>query len=334
MSSTDAAKNLTLRDCAAGSETLLALWHDFLSGRLSHATLFSGESGIGKKTFARLLAQGLLCSGDGDKPCGECRDCRRFLARTHPDALFPAPLAKEKTIRIDALREMIDALSRHSLEGGKRVILIENAERMTPQAQNCLLKTLEEADEGTYFLLTCDIESALLPTIRSRCRVIRMQPWKRERIEEALKSRGIPQDRARALSYYCEGSLGRALSMQEDSAYWQARETVKKTFLSIKSIRDIPGAAQRLKDQKDDGDRLLDILEQEIRALMHGKVLRQEDKSDDFPPAWENAPPQSLRVILEAVLAARRRKNANVGWAALSEGLMQAIAEEAKKWQA
>ena len=334
MSSTDAAKNLTLRDCAAGSETLLALWHDFLSGRLSHATLFSGESGIGKKTFARLLAQGLLCSGDGDKPCGECRDCRRFLARTHPDALFPAPLAKEKTIRIDALREMIDALSRHSLEGGKRVILIENAERMTPQAQNCLLKTLEEADEGTYFLLTCDIESALLPTIRSRCRVIRMQPWKRERIEEALKGRGIPQDRARALSYYCEGSLGRALSMQEDSAYWQARETVKKTFLSIKSIRDIPGAAQRLKDQKDDGDRLLDILEQEIRALMHGRVLRQEDKSDDFPPAWENAPPQSLRVILEAVLAARRRKNANVGWAALSEGLMQAIAEEAKKWQA
>ena len=334
MSSTDAAKNLTLRDCEAGSETLLALWHDFLSGRLSHATLFSGESGIGKKTFARLLAQGLLCSGNGDKPCGECRDCRRFLARTHPDALFPAPLAKEKNIRIDALREMIDALSRHSLEGGKRVILIENAERMTPQAQNCLLKTLEEADEGTYFLLTCDIESALLPTIRSRCRVIRMQPWKRERIEEALKSRGIPQDRARALSYYCEGSLGRALSMQEDSAYWQARETVKKTFLSIKSIRDIPGAAQRLKDQKDDGDRLLDILEQEIRALMHGKVLRQEDKSDDFPPAWENAPPQSLRVILEAVLAARRRKNANVGWAALSEGLMQAIAEEAKKWQA
>ena len=334
MSSTDAAKNLTLRDCAAGSETLLALWHDFLSGRLSHATLFSGESGIGKKTFARLLAQGLLCSGNGDKPCGECRDCRRFLARTHPDALFPAPAAKEKTIKIDALREMIDALSRHSLEGGKRVILIENAERMTPQAQNCLLKTLEEADEGTYFLLTCDIESALLPTIRSRCRVIRMQPWKRERIEEALKSRGIPQDRARALSYYCEGSLGRALSMQEDSAYWQARETVKKTFLSIKSIRDIPGAAQRLKDQKDAGDRLLDILEQEILALMHGKVLRQEDKSDDFPPAWENAPPQSLRVILEAVLAARRRKNANVGWAALSEGLMQAIAEEAKKWQA
>ena len=304
---------------------------------MAPAVLLIGESGVGKRTFARLLAQALLCKGTDNeekKPCGECRECKRFLSRTHPDALFPAPLAKEKTIKIDALRGMIDTLSRHSLEGGRRVVVIENAEKMTPQAQNCLLKTLEDGAADTYFLLTCDVESAVLPTIRSRCRCVRVQPWEAGKIEQALLKRRIPQDRAKALSAYCEGSLGRALSMQEDSAYWQARETVKKTFLSVKSIRDIPGAAQRLKDQKDDGDRLLDILEQEIRALMHGKVLRQEDKSDDFPPAWENAPPQSLRVILEAVLAARRRKNANVGWAALSEGLMQAIAEEAKKWQA
>ena len=102
---------------------------------MAHATLLSGESGIGKKTLARLLAQGLLCRGEGTRPCGQCRDCKRFLARTHPDALFPVPAPKEKNIKIDALRQVIDALSRHSLEGGNRVILIENAERMTP-AQN------------------------------------------------------------------------------------------------------------------------------------------------------------------------------------------------------
>ena len=146
---------------------------------------------------------------------------------------------------------MIDALSRHSLEGGKRVILIENAERMTQQAQNCLLKTLEEAEEGTYFLLTCDKESALLPTIRSRCRVIRMQPWSRERIEKALTGRGIDASKAHALSLYCEGSLGRALQMQEESAYWQARDIVRRSFLSIQSMRDVPAAAQLLKDQRD-----------------------------------------------------------------------------------
>ena len=333
MSSIDQGSGLTLRECAAGSDTLLALWHDYQSGRMAHATLLSGEAGIGKKTAARLLAQGLMCRGEGDKPCGVCRDCRRFMARTHPDALFPAPAPKEKTIKIDALREMIDALSRHSLEGGNRVVLIENAERMTPQAQNCLLKTLEEAADDTFFLLTCDQESALLPTIRSRCRCVRVQPWSEKRVEEALARRNVPPDRAKSLSRYCEGSLGRALQMQEDESYWQARETVKRGFLSVKSAASLPAAAQALKDQKDNGDRLLDILEQEVRSLMRARASGGPDSTDDFPPLWRDAPPRSLGRILEGIFAARRQKNANVGWAALSEGLLQTIAEEATKWQ-
>ena len=331
MSSTE--QKLTLKSCAAGSEALLALYRDFLSGRMAHAILLTGDSGVGKKTMARLLGQGLLCSGEGEKPCGACRDCRRFAAGTHPDALFPAPAPKEKTIKIDALRTMIDALSRHSLEGGRRVILIENAERMTPQAQNCLLKTLEEADAGTCFLLTADQETALLPTIRSRCRVTRVQPWTPERLEQALLARGIPAARAKALAVYCEGSLGRALQMQEDESYWQSRELVRRTFFSVRKTADLPIAAQLLKDQKDNGDRLLDILEQELRALLHEKILGREDDPDDLPPAWRDAPPKVLRAVLEAVFTARRQKYANVGWAALSEGLMQIISEEARKWQ-
>ncbi len=324
---------MTIQDCVAGSDSLLALWRDFLDGRMAHATLLSGESGIGKKTLARLLAQGLLCRGEGTRPCGQCRDCKRFLARTHPDALFPVPAPKEKNIKIDALRQVIDALSRHSLEGGNRVILIENAERMTPQAQNCLLKTLEEAEESTFFLLTADVESAILPTIRSRCRVIRMQPWRPERIEKTLLERGVSPDRAHALSLYCEGSLGRALQMQEDETYWAARELARRSFLSIRRSADLAAAAALLKDQKDSGDLLLDILEQETRALLHAKLTGSRDTADDFPPAWQHATPHGLEAVLSAVLLARRQRAANVGWAALAEGLMQTILEEAKTWQ-
>lgn len=324
---------MTIQDCVAGSDSLLALWRDFLDGRMAHATLLSGESGIGKKTLARLLAQGLLCRGEGTRPCGQCRDCKRFLARTHPDALFPVPAPKEKTIKIDALRQVIDALSRHSLEGGNRVILIENAERMTPQAQNCLLKTLEEAEESTFFLLTADVESAILPTIRSRCRVIRMQPWPPERIEKTLLERGVSPDRAHALSLYCEGSLGRALQMQEDETYWTARELARRSFLSIRRSAELATAAALLKDQKDSGDLLLDILEQETRALLHAKLTGNRDTADDFPPAWQHATPHGLEAVLSAVLLARRQRAANVSWAALAEGLMQTILEEAKTWQ-
>ena len=300
---------------------------------MPHATLLSGDAGIGKKTAARLLAQGLMCRGEGDKPCGVCRDCRRFMARTHPDALFPAPAPKEKTIKIDALREMIDALSRHSLEGGNRVVLIENAERMTPQAQNCLLKTLEEAADDTYFFLTCDQESALLPTIRSRCRSVRMQPWAEKRVEEALLKQHVPAERAKSLSFFCEGSLGKALQMQEDETYWQARDTVRRSFLSVRSISDLPAAVQALKDQKDNGDKLLDILEQDVRVLLRSRASNSVEGADDLPPHWQDAPTRALRRIIEGIFEARRQRNANVGWAALSEGLLQTIAEEAVKWQ-
>ena len=121
--------------------------------------------------------------------------------------------------------------------------------------------------------------------------------------------------------------------MQEDESYWQARDTVKRSFLAVRSAASLPAAVQALKDQKDNGDRLLDILEQEVRALMRVRAAGAADEADDFPSPWGDAPVRSLRRILEAIFAARRQKNANVGWAALSEGLLQTIAEEATTWQ-
>ena len=301
---------------------------------MPHAVLLAGETGVGKKTLARFFARALLCEGDGDRPCGHCRGCRRFLAGTHPGAIFPAPLPREKSIKIDSLREMIENLSHHSLEGGRRVIVIENAERMTPQAQNCLLKTLEEAAEGVYFLLTADVESALLPTVRSRCRVVRVQPWPEERIRKALVSQGVPPDRAGPLSRYCEGSLGRALQMQQDESYWAAREAAEKTFLSIRSQRDIAAALQTLQNQREQGDRMLDILEQEVRALLHGKATGDPEAGADLPALWRNAPEKGLCRILEAVLSFRRQRSANVNFAAAADHFMQIIVEETKTWQA
>jgi len=329
--STDSEK-MTLKQCFQGSDALQTLLRDFDAGRTAPATLLTGESGIGKKTAAHLLAKGLLCTGDGDKPCGNCRNCRRYDARTHPNALFPSPLPKEKSIKVDALRQTIDALSRHALEQGKRVIVIENAERMTPQAQNCLLKTLEESPENTFFFLTADVESAILPTVRSRCRCVRMQPWTEERVFKALESRGIERSRAQALSRYCEGSLGRALAMQEDESYWEERELVRRSFLSIRRPGDVCRAAQVVKDQKDKGDHLLAILEQEIRACLHC-VMNGEAPDPDLPPHFQASTPQSLMAILESIITARKQMASNVVWAALSEGLMQTISEEASTWQ-
>lgn len=307
-----------------------------------HAYLITGEKGTGKRTLARLMCAYLLCNSENGRPCGICRNCSLVEKSEHPDVILIEQGAsissgsrKERTtIPVDDIREMIRLSGTRSPEGNGKVALIFNADKLTVQAQNCLLKTLEETADDTYFLLTCDIESAILPTIRSRCRCVRVQPWNENRIEQTLLKRGIPGERARALSLYCEGSLGRALQMQEDASYWQARETVRKSFLSVQGTAQLPAAAQALKDQKDSGDKLLDILEQEIRALLHAKALGAEDVGDDFPPLWQNATPQALRAILEAIFTARKQRNANVGWAALSEGLLQTISEETTAWQA
>ena len=327
------ADRLTLQACAAGSNVLLAVCRDFAENRLAHGLLFTGAPGIGKKTFARLLAQALLCTGEGEKPCGQCRDCRRFLDGAHPDALIPTPAPREKTIKIEALRDTINALSHHSMGGGRRVVLIENAERMTPQAQNCLLKTLEEAEDQTYFLLTTDLEAQMLPTIRSRCRIVRMQPWAETRVREELLRRGVPPQRAPTLASFCEGSLGRALQMQEDESYWLARELVKASFLSLRREADQATAAALLKDQKEQGDRLLNILEQELRALLQARAAGR-DGAGELPEQWRQASPQGLCAILNGIMEARRQRFANVSWPAVAAGLMQIIAEEIKKWQA
>lgn len=333
MLSSDSEKMLTLKSCAAGSEMLLAIWREFEAGKMAHAYLFCGESGVGKRTFARVLAKALLCSGEGDRPCGQCRSCKRFEAGTHSNAYFPKPQPKKVSIGVDDLRTMMGELGRASLEGGKRVIVINQAEKMTPQAQNSLLKTLEEAAEGTFFFLVTDTERAILPTIRSRCRMVRMPQWPDERIYKALMEKGIPALRAKELTGLCEGSLGKALKMQEDDGYWADRETVQQSFLQVKRTADIPAASLLLKNKKDQAEDLLSILEREIRRLIE---MKEENKAEDtsfFPAHWQGADVKSLMRIQDAVMRCKRYKLSNVGWTANAENLMQSIAEEATKWQ-
>ena len=125
---------ITLDSFSSLGEAPRALVQDVLGGRAPHAVLITGIAGTGKRTLARLLACALLCVGEGRRPCMQCKGCRRVLAGTHPDLLTPSCTDKDRTIKVDHLREVLRALSFHALEG-RRVILLENAQRMTEAAQ-------------------------------------------------------------------------------------------------------------------------------------------------------------------------------------------------------
>ena len=230
---------ITLDSFSSLGEAPRALVQDVLGGRAPHAVLITGIAGTGKRTLARLLACALLCVGEGQRPCMQCKGCRRVLAGTHPDLLTPSCTDKDRTIKVDHLREVLRALSFHALEG-RRVILLENAQRMTVQAQNALLKSLEEPDGETHFILTASGETGILPTVRSRCRVVRMPPWPRERLEAELLARQADADKAREIAALCGGSLGAALDMLQNPAFFALHELCERTFFSVRGARDVP----------------------------------------------------------------------------------------------
>ena len=280
------------------------------AGRLVHAYLFCGARGCGKKTLARLLAQALFCgAGEAERPCGHCPACKRFLSGNHPDARTVAP--KGRSIGVDDVRELIDYLSRRPYEGGWHVAIIERAEKMTPSAQNALLKTLENPPEDTVFFLLTETPGALLSTVRSRARLVRVSPLTREACAEALVRRGVEAKRAARLAGLAHGSVGRALELGSDAGFEVLLARSLTSLAALKDPASVAEAAAPFYEERERQEDLLEIFEtigRDRMALENGVA----------PEALTGEELENVRVdgrkLLLSVLAARRMLSANVAW--------------------
>jgi DNA polymerase-3 subunit delta' len=145
-------------------------------GRLPHALLLQGPVGVGKEQFAAALAAALVCTGRGERleACGACAECALTRAGSHPDLHWLQRPEDRKTIAVDQVRELADRLAMTSMRRGPRVAIVTPAHSMTINAQNALLKTLEEPASGTLLALVTSRPSAILPTLRSRCQRIEL----------------------------------------------------------------------------------------------------------------------------------------------------------------
>lgn len=189
--------------------------------RLSHAYLFHGPAGIGKRRFAQLLAQCLLCpqrSDDSLDACGECDNCRKMQAGNHPDYLelhcpeekseFPLELIAGGAER-RGREGLCYEISLRPVCGGRRIAVIDDADAFNAESANALLKTLEEPPSYSLLILLAEDPGSLLPTIRSRCQWLRFAPLSEEDVAELLIEQGwvgTPAE-ARSLAALCEGSL-------------------------------------------------------------------------------------------------------------------------------
>lgn len=146
------------------------------SNRLHHALLFTGEEGCGNEDFVLQLAESLLCSKPDDegRACGQCRSCQVFAGKAHPDYLFVGLQEDRQAILIEQIRELNHFLGLSRSYSERKLAVIAPAERMNVNAANSLLKSLEEPAAGTHILLLTSHPASLLPTIRSRCQVVRL----------------------------------------------------------------------------------------------------------------------------------------------------------------
>ena len=144
-------------------------------GRLPHALLLEGEAGCGKTHFARLAACAMLCQSE-QKPCGQCRNCRLILQDTHPDVLVVSPDSPEKPYAVSALRDLIVSCYVLPNDGDKKIYILRNIHEMSEQAQNTLLKIIEEPPAHVLFILTCQSRARILPTILSRVVTLTLSP--------------------------------------------------------------------------------------------------------------------------------------------------------------
>jgi DNA polymerase-3 subunit delta' len=197
----------------AGNEKLISQVRNILeSGRLWHACIIAGPRGSGKRTFARFLAVAAVCIGK-KPPCGKCEGCVKAEKDIHPDIERMRRLPGKKEIVVDQIRSLRASLFTRANEAPRRVAIIEEADLMNENAQNALLKVLEEPPSSVLLVLLSENESELLPTIRSRCVLLRMEPLREEQMIREIKRRypDIPDRDAKTAANMAGGILGRAL---------------------------------------------------------------------------------------------------------------------------
>lgn len=300
-----------------------AFFHDLSVGRTIHAYLVAGPEGSGKRAFAHQAAGALLCaSPEGGRACGRCPACVRTQKGSHPDLIEVFP--SKASMGVDDIRAMMLDLSSRPYEGGRRAVLLNRAEKMTPQAQNALLKTLEEPDAHTTFFLLCEDSTVMLQTVKSRCRAVRMRPD--PSLVNKLTESGVEQTLAKELALFSGGASGRARDAVGNSAVLAARDTAKR-MLAIRAPADAPGVWASLKEEKDTAPMILAWLECLFADILRAS-LGSASLLDASAQEARRFTTGQIQAIIHSIIRTNRMLASNVSWQNAAWPLLSAIAGE------
>lgn len=258
------------------------------SGKISHSYIFEGVPGCGRRKTALALIQAIYCQAVDDDACGVCPACRKVTGGNHGDIHFVEPLPDKRDISIDQLREIQRELSLRPYEAPRKACIMEPAERMSVNAANSLLKTLEEPPGNAIIILLTENADMLLTTIRSRCQLIRFSPLSPENIRLLLVRNGMAPDSADLLAPMAEGSMQRAVELDNDAL--SARRELLLTHLSaltLGRIASVFDTAEELAGNRDETLESLDLLLSLARDVVYLHAGSSQIVNTSVRPALE-----------------------------------------------
>ncbi|HNW39123.1 MAG TPA: DNA polymerase III subunit delta' [Candidatus Omnitrophota bacterium] len=205
------------------------------NNRFSGAYIFSGPEGIGKKMVAKIIAQYLNCTGQGDWPCENCGSCLKIQKEQHPDLHIIQN--EQSQIKIEDIRQILRQANFRPYEGRAKVFIIDNAHKLNIEAANSLLKVLEEPPKDVLIILITHKPQNIIKTVLSRCKVIKFPPLVRSELEEILvKQYALDRTSAHFLAYYAEGRLGLALKLKDTPLLQEKNKLFDAFILSAKPL--------------------------------------------------------------------------------------------------
>ncbi|MBT7191213.1 MAG: DNA polymerase III subunit delta' [Anaerolineae bacterium] len=226
------------------------------NGAQRHAYLFTGSPSVGRRSLALAFARALTCSQLADPPapdafCGECRECRQIGAMQHPDLHVIQAEKEGGILKVEQIRELRKSVLLSPYQAKYRIVLLLRFQEANPSAANALLKTLEEAPSKVILLLTADNPEQLLPTIVSRCEVLRLRPVPIPQLETYLREKGADEEKAKFLAHLSAGRTGYALRLLEDESSLDFRNEKLDEFSSLLEASRVERFAYAEKNVKD-----------------------------------------------------------------------------------
>ena len=306
------------------------------NNRVSHAYILNGERGSGKKMLANLFAMTLLCETGDNEPCGKCHSCKQAESGNHPD-IIRVTHEKPNSISVDDIRTQVNnTVDIKPYQGPYKVYIIPQADMMTPQAQNAILKTIEEPPSYAVFLLLTENAETLLPTINSRCVMLKLRNIKDTLIKKYLmENLEIPDYKADMCTAFAQGNMGRAIMLANSDHFNEIREEAVQLLKHINEmeLNEIVAAVKNISVYKLEITDYLDIIMIWYRDVLLYKATKEIDKvvfKDQLQSIKEQARKSSyegIELILESLEKAKARLIANVNFDLVLELLFLTIKE-------